>query len=358
MVHAGEFIPGDGEIIEGVASVDESAITGESAPVIRESGGDRSAVTGGTRVISDWIKVRVTSDPGHTFLDRMIALVEGAERQKTPNEIALNILLAVLTLIFLLVVVTLAAVCVLRGHGDPDSGADRPARVPDPDDDRRAHLGDWHRRHGSPGAAQRAGDVRSRRRSGRRRAHAAARQDRHDHAGQPPGDRVRAGRRRHARTSSRTRRNWRRSRTKRPRAARLSCWPRRSTASEDASWPTKRRPVRPVLGADADVRRRSGRSRNPEGRGGRDCRPTSRTNGGTVSPELQSIVDRIARAGGTPLVVAERTRSLGVVHLKDIVKGGHAAAVSRAARDGHQDRHDHRRQPADRRLDRQRSRRR
>ena len=110
MVHAGEFIPGDGEIVEGVASVDESAITGESAPVIRESGGDRSAVTGGTRVISDWIKVRVTSDPGHTFLDRMIALVEGAERQKTPNEIALNILLAVLTLVFLLVVVTLAAV--------------------------------------------------------------------------------------------------------------------------------------------------------------------------------------------------------------------------------------------------------
>jgi K+-transporting ATPase ATPase B chain len=107
MVHAGEFIPADGEIVEGVASVDESAITGESAPVIRESGGDRSAVTGGTRVISDWIKVRVTSDPGHTFLDRMIALVEGAERQKTPNEIALNILLAVLTLVFLLVVVTL-----------------------------------------------------------------------------------------------------------------------------------------------------------------------------------------------------------------------------------------------------------
>ncbi|RPJ54293.1 MAG: hypothetical protein EHM24_31955, partial [Acidobacteria bacterium] len=85
LVHAGEFIPADGEIVEGVASVDESAITGESAPVIRESGGDRSAVTAGTRVISDWIKVRVTSDPGHTFLDRMIALVEGAERQKTPN---------------------------------------------------------------------------------------------------------------------------------------------------------------------------------------------------------------------------------------------------------------------------------
>src|SRR6195256_3632775 len=107
IVVAGEFIPGDGEIIEGVASVDESAITGESAPVIREAGGDRSAVTGGTRVLSDQIKVRITSNPGETFIDRMIALVEGAERQKTPNEIALNILLAGLTIIFLLAVVTL-----------------------------------------------------------------------------------------------------------------------------------------------------------------------------------------------------------------------------------------------------------
>ena len=107
VVSAGEFIPGDGEIIEGVASVDESAITGESAPVIREAGGDRSAVTGGTRVLSDQIKVRITSNPGETFIDRMIALVEGAERQKTPNEIALNILLAGLTIIFLLAVVTL-----------------------------------------------------------------------------------------------------------------------------------------------------------------------------------------------------------------------------------------------------------
>jgi K+-transporting ATPase ATPase B chain len=107
IVSAGEFIPGDGDIIEGVASVDESAITGESAPVIREAGGDRSAVTGGTRVLSDQIRVLITSNPGETFLDRMIALVEGAERQKTPNEIALNILLAGLTIIFLLAVVTL-----------------------------------------------------------------------------------------------------------------------------------------------------------------------------------------------------------------------------------------------------------
>ena len=104
---AGELIPGDGEVIDGIATVDESVITGESAPVIRESGGDRSAVTGGTRVLSDHIKIRITSNPGETFLDRMIALVEGAERQKTPNEIALNILIAGLTLIFLLAVVTL-----------------------------------------------------------------------------------------------------------------------------------------------------------------------------------------------------------------------------------------------------------
>src|SRR4051812_12994803 len=107
VVTAGEVIPSDGEIIEGIASVDESAITGESAPVIRESGGDRSAVTGGTRVLSDEIVVRITARPGETFIDRMIALVEGSERKKTPNEIALNILLAGLTIIFLLATVTL-----------------------------------------------------------------------------------------------------------------------------------------------------------------------------------------------------------------------------------------------------------
>jgi len=115
VVAACEFVPGDGEVIEGVASVDESAITGESAPVIREAGGDRSAVTGGTRVLSDQIKLRITSNPGETFLDRMIALVEGAERQKTPNEIALNILLAGLTIIFLLAVITLQPFAIYSG---------------------------------------------------------------------------------------------------------------------------------------------------------------------------------------------------------------------------------------------------
>src|SRR5271169_178019 len=112
---AGDVIPADGDVVEGIASVDESAITGESAPVIRESGGDRSAVTGGTRVLSDEIMIKITSNPGETFLDRMIKLVEGAERQKTPNEIALNILLSGLTIIFLLAVVTLQPMAIYSG---------------------------------------------------------------------------------------------------------------------------------------------------------------------------------------------------------------------------------------------------
>ena len=176
--------------------VDESAITGESAPVVREYGGDRSAVTGGTRVLSDRIVVRITSKPGETFVDRMIRLVEGASRQKTPNEIALE-----------------------HPAGEPDDrlpgrgahartrwprfvGAatsitvlDRAAGLPHPDHDRRAAERDRHRRHGPAGAAQRARDVGPRRRGGRRRDDAAARQDRHDHLRQPPGVRVRAGRR-------------------------------------------------------------------------------------------------------------------------------------------------------------------
>ncbi len=119
LVEAGELIPSDGEVIEGIASVDESAITGESAPVIRESGGDRSAVTGGTRVLSDWLKVRITAASGSTFLDRMIALVEGAQRQKTPNEIALNILLAGLTIIFVLATVTIPGFAAYAGGAIP-----------------------------------------------------------------------------------------------------------------------------------------------------------------------------------------------------------------------------------------------
>ncbi|MET0359710.1 MAG: potassium-transporting ATPase subunit KdpB, partial [Pararhizobium sp.] len=119
LVEAGDIIPSDGEIVEGIASVNEAAITGESAPVIRESGGDRSAVTGGTQVLSDWIKVRITAAAGSTFIDRMIALVEGAERQKTPNEIALNILLAAMTLIFVMATATIPAFASYAGGSIP-----------------------------------------------------------------------------------------------------------------------------------------------------------------------------------------------------------------------------------------------
>ncbi|HJT97222.1 MAG TPA: potassium-transporting ATPase subunit KdpB, partial [Rhodanobacteraceae bacterium] len=123
LVEAGDFVPGDGDVVDGAASVDESAVTGESAPVIRESGGDRSSVTGGTRVLSDWLVVRIASNPGESFLDRMIAMVEGASRRKTPNEIALTILLAKFTLIFLLACATLLPYSLYAvnsaGHGDP-----------------------------------------------------------------------------------------------------------------------------------------------------------------------------------------------------------------------------------------------
>ena len=144
LVEAGDVIPIDGEVIEGVASVDESAITGESAPVIRESGGDFSAVTGGTRVLSDWLVVRVSVNPGETFLDRMISMVEGAKRQKTPNEIALTILLVALTIVFLVVTVTLLPFSLFgvdggrRRHAGQRHRADRLAGVPDPDHHRRA----------------------------------------------------------------------------------------------------------------------------------------------------------------------------------------------------------------------------
>ena len=126
LIEAGDDIPCDGEILEGAASVNEAAITGESAPVIREAGGDRSAVVAGTSVLSDWIVVRVAADPGETFLDRMIAMVEGAKRQKTPNEIALNILLAALTIIFLLATVTLLPFSV---YGVKAAGSGQPVTI-------------------------------------------------------------------------------------------------------------------------------------------------------------------------------------------------------------------------------------
>ncbi len=211
LVEAGDQIPVDGEVIEGVASVDESAITGESAPVIRESGGDRSSVTGGTRVLSDWMVVRVAVNPGETFLDRMISLVEGAKRQKTPNEIALDILLAAMTIIFLLACVTLLPFSLYSvdsaiksteqaatANQQPSTAAPgidavaakkttapgvaprhveavayhchRVGRTPsvfDTDNDRRIAIGNWHRWHGSDDSSKRHRHVGPRGGSGR-----------------------------------------------------------------------------------------------------------------------------------------------------------------------------------------------
>ena len=165
LVEVNDTIPADGEVVEGVASVNESAVTGESAPVLREAGGDFSAVTGGTRVLSDWLVVRVTSREGEGFLDRMIAMVEGAKRGRTPNEIALSILLAALTIVFLLATATLLPFSQIRGgcdrrrHRRDGHRARGVARVLDPDDDRRTAVGNRHRRHGSHGPRQRHCDL-------------------------------------------------------------------------------------------------------------------------------------------------------------------------------------------------------
>jgi potassium-transporting ATPase ATP-binding subunit len=320
MVHAGEFIPADGEIIEGVASVDESAITGESAPVIRESGGDRSAVTGGTRVISDWIKVRVTSDPGHTFLDRMIALVEGAERQKTPNEIALSILLSVLTLIFLLVVVTLQPFAYYAGTEIPIPVliALLVCLIPTTIGALISAIGiagmDRLVQHNvlamSGRAVEAAGDVHTLLLDktgtitlGNRQATEFV----------PVAD-VSEGELADAAQLASLADETPEGRSIVVLAKEKYRIRGRELSDHHAVFVPFTAQTR-MSGIDVD---------------GREIRKGAaeaiaayvRSNGGTVGPEVQSIVERIARAGGTPLVVAERTRTLGVVHLKDIVKGG------------------------------------
>ncbi len=320
MVRAGEFIPADGEIIEGVASVDESAITGESAPVIRESGGDRSAVTGGTRVISDWIKMRVTSDPGHTFLDRMIALVEGAERQKTPNEIALNILLAVLTLIFLLVVVTLQPFAYYAGTEIPIPVliALLVCLIPTTIGALISAIGiagmDRLVQHNvlamSGRAVEAAGDVNTLLLDktgtitlGNRQATEFV-----PVAGVTEGELADA-----AQLASLA------DETPEGRSIVVLAKEKylirgRELADKEAAFVPFSAQTR-MSGINLDGREiRKGAAES--------IGAYVRANGGVVSPELQTIVDRIARAGGTPLVVAERMRPLGVVHLKDIVKGG------------------------------------
>jgi potassium-transporting ATPase ATP-binding subunit len=320
MVRTGEFIPADGEIIEGVASVDESAITGESAPVIRESGGDRSAVTGGTRVISDWIKVRVTSDPGHTFLDRMIALVEGAERQKTPNEIALNILLAVLTLIFLLVVVTLQPFAYYAGTEVPIPVLISllVCLIPTTIGALISAIGiagmDRLVQHNvlamSGRAVEAAGDVDTLLLDktgtitlGNRQAteflplSGIVEAELADAAQLASlADETPEGRSIVVLAKEKYRIRGRELADKAAAFVPFSAQTRMSGINLDG------REIRKGA-ADAIAKYVAG-------------------NGGVVASELQAIVDRVARSGGTPLVVAERSRALGVVHLKDIVKGG------------------------------------
>jgi K+-transporting ATPase ATPase B chain len=320
MVHAGEFIPADGEIIEGVASVDESAITGESAPVIRESGGDRSAVTGGTRVISDWIKVRVTSDPGHTFLDRMIALVEGAERQKTPNEIALNILLAVLTLVFLLVVVTLQPFAYYAGTEIPIPVlvALLVCLIPTTIGALISAIGiagmDRLVQHNvlamSGRAVEAAGDIDTLLLDktgtitlGNRQATEFI-----------PVNGVTEGELADAAQLSSLADETPEGRSVVVLAKEKYHIRGRELADKAAAFVPFSAQTR-MSGIDLDGREiRKGAADAIAAYVG--------SNGGAAAPELQTIVERIARAGGTPLVVAERTRALGVIHLKDIVKGG------------------------------------
>jgi K+-transporting ATPase ATPase B chain len=319
-VRAGEVIPGDGEVIEGVAAVNEAAITGESAPVIRESGGDRSAVTGGTTVISDWIKVRVTANPGETFLDRMIALVEGAQRQKTPNEIALSILLAGLTIIFMLVCVSLYPFALYGGTplSLPVLVALLVCLIPTTIGGLLSAIGiagmDRLVQHNvlamSGRAVEAAGDVDTLLLD---KTGTITLGDRLATEFIPVGS---------VRTEELAD------------AAQLA-----SLADET---PEGRSVVvlaknqynlrgRELAHADARFIPFSAQTRmSGVDLGGRQIRKGAgdqivtfvRENGGSVPADLAPVVERIAKSGGTPLVVADGVRVLGVIHLKDIIKEG------------------------------------
>ncbi len=320
IVIAGELIPGDGEIYEGVASVDESAITGESAPVIREAGGDRSAVTGGTRVLSDQIKIRITSNPGETFLDRMIALVEGAERQKTPNEIALNILLAGLTIIFLLAVVTLQPFAIYSGSPQtvfvlvsllvcliPTTIGGLLSAIGIAGMDRLVQ----HNVLAMSGrAVEAAGDVNTLLLDktgtitlGNRQAAEFI----------PAPGIVEADMADAAQLSSLA------DETPEGRSIVVLAKQRynlrgRELASHEAVFVPFTAQTR-MSGVNLDGREIR--------KGSVDALAKYLEQNGTVLPrEVQITVDQIARSGGTPLVVSENFRALGVIHLKDIVKGG------------------------------------
>jgi len=322
----GDTIPGDGEVIEGIATVDESVITGESAPVIRESGGDRNAVTGGTRVLSDWVKIKITSNPGETFLDRMIALVEGAERQKTPNEIALNILIAGLTLIFLLAVITLqpfAAYSVASaGSGQVPSVAVLVSLlvclIPTTIGGLLSAIGiagmDRVMQHNvlamSGKAVEASGDVNTLLLDktgtitlGNRQAveFLAVR-------GVTEAELADA-----AQLSSLA------DETPEGRSIVVLAKEKyglrgREVASHEANFIPFSAYTR-MSGVDLDGQRlRKGATEAISN--------FVREQNGTVPPELTEMADRISRTGGTPLAVADGARTLGVIHLKDIVKGG------------------------------------
>jgi K+-transporting ATPase ATPase B chain len=328
LVKAGDLIPADGEVIEGVASVDESAITGESAPVIRESGGDRSAVTGGTKILSDWLVLRITANPGETFIDRMIALVEGASRQKTPNEIALTILLSGLTVVFLLAVVTLQPFAIYSGGAVavPVLVALLVCLIPTTIGGLLSAIGiagmDRLIQHNviamSGRAVEAAGDVNTLLLD---KTGTITLGNRHAVEFLPVGG-VRVGE-----LADR---------------AQLASLPDETPEGRSIVVLAKERfglRGRPASGTDGHpavtfvpfsaATRMSGV--NLAGRqlrkGAADAigRWVSDT-GGVMPPETVRVVESIARQGGTPLVVAERengtTRVFGAVHLKDIVKGG------------------------------------
>ncbi len=331
LVRAGEFIPGDGEVIEGVASVDESAITGESAPVIRESGGDRSAVTGGTRVLSDWIKIRITSNAGETFLDRMIALVEGAERQKTPNEIALSILLAGLTIIFILAVVTLLPYAIYSVKASTDAGFAPTAPpsstvlvallvclIPTTIGGLLSAIGiagmDRLIQHNvlamSGRAVEAAGDVNTllldktgtitlgNRQAAEFIPAPNVKEEELADAAQLSSLSDETPEGRSIVVLAKTKYNLR-GRELAPHEARFIEFSAQTRMS----------------GVDLD-----GRSIR---KGAVDAvTQFIQANGGAIPPELNQAVERISSAGGTPLVVADSNRALGVIYLKDIVKGG------------------------------------
>jgi potassium-transporting ATPase ATP-binding subunit len=326
MVELGDIIPGDGDVIEGIASVDESAITGESAPVIRESGGDRSAVTGGTKVLSDWIKVRITSNPGETFLDRMIALVEGAERQKTPNEIALNIVIAGLTFIFLLAVVSLYPFAL---YSVKSAGIGQAPTVtvlisllvcliPTTIGGLLSAIGiagmDRVMQHNvlamSGKAVEAAGDVNTLLLDktgtitlGNRQAVEFI----------PIGDASEGELADAAQLSSLA------DETPEGRSIVVLAKEKyairgREVAQHEAHFIPFTAQTR-MSGVDIDDRRiRKGATES--------VIEFVQEHGGKIAPELIETTQRISRSGGTPLAVADRDRVLGVIHLKDVVKGG------------------------------------